>query len=362
MILSVLSRYGRLGASSRLRMMQYFDCMRGAGITVVHHALLGDDYLLRRYAKQRAYGTVVRGYAARVAAMRASSRSDLIWLEKEALPWIPFGLERALLPRDVPVVLDIDDAIFHQYDLHAGWLGRKVLGTKLDRLMAVSRLVMAGSGYLGARARTAGAAWVEHVPTVVDLKKYPSVPRADVRRREVVVGWIGSPATAHYLDALAPVMRAVCDRWAVRCIAVGARPDQVAKTPFQAVTWTEATEAQILRDFDIGIMPLPDAPWERGKCGYKIIQYMACRVPVVASAVGANCDIVRDGVTGYLVQSDAEWQLRLEELIQDAGKRERMGNEGRALVEREYCLTAIAPRIVALLTRASLAQHASESR
>lgn len=353
MILSVLSRYGRLGASSRLRMMQYFECLREAGVTVVHHPLLEDEYLLRRYAKRGAHGAIVSGYAARVAAMRASSRCNLIWLEKEALPWVPFALEHALLPRDVPVVIDIDDAIFHQYDLHAGWFGRRLLGTKLDRLMARSRLVMAGSEYLGARARAAGCAWIERVPTVVDLTRYPSVPKADARRQTILVGWIGSPATAHYLKAITDVMRAVGRGRAVRCVAVGARPDQVAMTPFEAVTWTEATEAQILRDMDIGIMPLPDAPWERGKCGYKLIQYMACAVPVVAAAVGANCEIVRDGVTGYLVRADAEWQMRLEELIEDAGKRERMGNEGRALVEREYCLSALAPRVVSMLMKAS---------
>jgi hypothetical protein len=334
-------------------MMQYFQCVKEAGFTVVHHALLGDEYLHRRYAKRSAYGAIIRGCAARVAAMRASGRSDLIWLEKEALPWVPFELERALLPRDVPVVLDIDDAIFHQYDLHAGRLARRLLGTKLDRLMAGCRLVMAGSEYLGARARAAGSAWVELVPTVVDLNRYPATSKTVARRQAVVIGWIGSPATAHYLDAIAPVMRTVRERWAVRCIAVGARPDQVAGTPFEAVAWTEESEAQLLGELDIGIMPLPDAPWERGKCGYKIIQYMACRVPVVASAVGANCDIVREGVTGYLVQSEAQWRARVEELIQDAGKRERMGNEGRALVEREYCLQAIAPRVVSLLKRAS---------
>lgn len=355
MIVSVLSRYGRLGASSRLRMMQYFECLGRAGITVVHHAILGDEYLLRRYAERSAYTAIVRGYATRVAAMRAARTSDLIWLEKEALPWLPFELEHALLPRDVPFVVDIDDAIFHQYELYAGWFGRRFLGTKLGRLMAASRLVMAGNGYLGARARAAGSAWVEHVPTVVDLKRYPSVPKTAARRQEVVIGWIGSPATAHYLRAVTPVMRAVRDRRAVRCIALGARSDQVAGTPFEAIRWTEASEAQILGDLDIGIMPLPDAPWERGKCGYKIIQYMACRVPVVASAVGANCDIVRNGVTGYLVQSDAEWQMRLEDLIQNAQKREQMGDEGRALVEREYCLDAMGPRVVALLTKASRA-------
>lgn len=353
MILSVLTRYGRLGASSRLRAMQYFEYLEDAGITIVHHALLGNEYLVRRYAKRRAYRAIVQAYAGRVAAMLASSNSDLIWLEKDALPWVPFKLEQALLPRDVPFVVDIDDAIFHRYDLHPEPLVRRFLGAKLDRLMSMSRLVMAGSEYLGARARAAGCPWVERVPTVVDLKRYPSAPRARLRRQEVVIGWIGSPATAHYLQAVVPAIRALGRRWAVRCLAVGARPDQVEHTPFEPVRWTEDTEAQILMDLDIGIMPLPDAPWERGKCGYKIIQYMACRVPVIASAVGANCDIVRDGVTGYLVRSDAEWQMRFEELIQDAGKRERMGHEGRVLVEREYCLSTVAPRIVSLLRKAA---------
>src|SRR5690606_9194210 len=122
-------------------------------------------------------------------------------------------------------------------------------------------------------------------------------PRAPLPRKNDVVtfGWIGSPVTADYLRILAPVLHKLAETRSIRCIAVGARPDQVVGTPFEAVPWSEDAEVDLVRGFDVGVMPLPDEPWERGKCGYKLIQYMACGLPVVASAVGVNREIVIPG-------------------------------------------------------------------
>jgi len=119
--------------------------------------------------------------------------------------------------------------------------------------------------------------------------------------------------------------------------------------PVEARSWSEASEVAEIQQFDIGIMPLPDEPFERGKCGYKLIQYMACGKPVVASPVGANTSIVRDGIEGFLASTDAEWMQLLGILCDDNALRQRMGAAGRVRVEAEYSLQVAAPHLERLL-------------
>ena len=117
--------------------------------------------------------------------------------------------------------------------------------------------------------------------------------------------------------------------------------------------WDEATETGEIGKFDVGIMPLPDNPWERGKCGFKLIQYMACGKPVVASPVGVNREIVVDGVNGFLASSHDEWVRALERLKSDPELRRTMGANGRRMVEEKYCLQVTAPRLHRLLLEAA---------
>ncbi len=156
---------------------------------------------------------------------------DAVWVEKEALPWLPFWAERWLLNGPSRLVLDYDDAVFHRYDRHSNPLVRHALGHKLGRLMQRADLITAGNEYLTERARTAGCRNVQWLPTVIDLERYPAA-RPGVHAGPVVVGWIGSPSTAGYLravnDALAPLQAAGL----IRCVAIGARPEQVSGTVF----------------------------------------------------------------------------------------------------------------------------------
>jgi glycosyltransferase involved in cell wall biosynthesis len=115
------------------------------------------------------------------------------------------------------------------------------------------------------------------------------------------------------------------------------------------VPWTEASEVAALQACDIGVMPLDDSPWERGKCGYKLIQYMACGLPVVASPVEVNMEIVRPEKNGYLAQTDDEWVEALGKLLSDAALRQKMGKAGRERVEKEYCIQQTAPRLTQML-------------
>jgi glycosyltransferase involved in cell wall biosynthesis len=339
----MLTRYGSLGASSRVRELIYEPWLTARGLSVATQPLLPDSYLQRLYAgRGRSRFEVAAAYARRLAYLLGAVRPAVVWLEKELWPFLPSWVERLLLAR-VPYVVDIDDAVFHTYDEHRSVLVKRILGDKIDALFKRSALVTAGSAYLAKRAAAAGARWIEPVPTVVDLRDYgPSEPQ---QGGELTFGWIGSPSTQGHLGALAPVLAELANDAQSRLVSIGTRfPANLFERHEQQI-WRRETEAAQIARFDIGIMPLPDEPFERGKCGYKLIQYMAAGVPVVASPVGANKDIVRHGENGFLAGTPAEWRAALTALKQDAGLRHRMGAAGRLMVERQYALQVTGPKI-----------------
>jgi glycosyltransferase involved in cell wall biosynthesis len=141
----------------------------------------------------------------------------------------------------------------------------------------------------------------------------------------------------------------VIDKHAALIIAIGPKPEQLQHFPIEVRPWAENTEVAEIQQFDIGIMPLADTVWERGKCGYKLIQYMACGKPVVASPVGVNKLIVRHGMNGFLARTDSEWFDALDALCQDAALRKRMGNNGRKVMEQNYSLQITAPKLTDLI-------------
>jgi len=272
-------------------------------------------------------------------------------VEKEIWPWMPWLLDRLLSPSNKPIIADYDDAVFHRYDLHPSPVIRALLGRKLDRFMASVDTVVAGNEYLRDRAVRAGCKNVEIIPTVVDLDRYPTPsPRDDVGT--VKIGWIRSPNTAKYISIVAPVIERLAAEYDIDCVAVGAREDQVERMPIRAEPWQEEFEVDILSGFDIGIMPLEDTPWEQGKCGYKLIQYMACGMPVMASPVGVNRNLVVQGRNGFLAATAEHWYSGLRELIENAQLRRRMAAEGRQLVEMQYNAQRQLPRLISLFERA----------
>ena len=347
-----LTRYGRLGASSRQRCVLYVDALAAAGVESRVCPFFGDDYVRRLYSGDAAsIVTVLRAYASRLCALLRIRGYDLLWLEKEALPWVPAWLELSFFKAaGAKIVVDYDDALFHAYDQHRNWLIRKLLGSKIDRIMASADLVCVGNSYIGHRAKAAGANKIAELPTVVDLRLYPvrrSGPSSE--KRPFTLGWIGSPVTSSYLDLLRPALAELERRLQFRFVLIGAAPGALADFPVERVTWSAETEAAELACCDVGVMPLPDLPWERGKCGYKLIQYMASSLPAVASPVGANCDIVVPGETGFLAANDADWLSSLLQLAREPGLRRRMGAAGRRRVEKYYSLEVRGPELIELL-------------
>jgi glycosyltransferase involved in cell wall biosynthesis len=346
-----LTRYGRLGASSRQRCYAYLNSLRAAGVEAHVSPFLGDDYVGRlNSGRAISLATVFRAYTCRLFSLLQSHRYDLLWIEKEALPWIPAWAELGILRLTAgPIIIDYDDAIFHRYDQHSSGVVRRLLGRKIDRVMAAADLVAVGNGYLGLRAREAGAREIAEIPTVVDLRHYTERRANSVRDvGTFTLGWIGSPLTSVYLEWLRPALGELASRIPFRIILVGASPTALAGLPVERVAWSPATEAAQLARFDVGLMPLPDLPWERGKCAYKLIQYMASWLPVIASPVGANRDIVVPGETGFLAGTDADWVSSLSLLAENPELRRRIGSAGRRRAEERYSLEATAPKMIDL--------------
>jgi len=343
----VLTRYSRLGASSRLRFYQYLPYLNELGWTITIEPLLEDNYIADLYNnRSRDYRLIFTSYWRRLKVLTTSSRYDILWIEKELFPMLPSWFEELLGIFKIPYVVDFDDAIFHNYDLNPRWLVRLCLGNKIDKVMKKAALVIAGNEYLANRARQAGTKRVEIVPTVIDINKYePMYERNDV----FTVGWIGSPATSKYLDLIKSPLEKFnkCNHY--KLVLVGAGSFHANNVTIENRLWSEDTEVRDIQSFDVGIMPLPDDPWERGKCGYKLIQYMACGKPVIASPVGVNNDIVESGINGYLAHDEDEWVEAFRAIHDYPNMALKMGKQNREKIEKSYCIQVVANEIEALL-------------
>lgn len=322
-----------------------------AGVEVETNALISDNLLKGKYSFGRYQRwELCRAYVSRVLLLLFRRHEfDLVWMEIEALPGLPLWLERWLL-RGSKIVLDYDDAVFHRYSSHPSFFIRWLLRGKLKSLMRTSTCTIVGNAYLAAYARTAGAPEVTVLPTVVDLTRYREESRRELAERSTLrIAWIGSPATVHYLDNITEALQAISREFDMSVRIIGGACVSMPGIPTETVEWSEASEIQLLRECDIGIMPLLDAPFERGKCGYKLIQYMALGLPVVASPVGVNTDIVRPGENGYLATSNEDWFESLRFLLASPSERRNLGERGRQLVEQHYSLQIRGPELVALL-------------
>jgi glycosyltransferase involved in cell wall biosynthesis len=342
----LLSRYGPLGSTSRVRFYQYLPYLARHGISVDVRPLLADAYVRNLYAgRSQSLIFLMRAYLGRLRALLQQRPYDLIWVEKEALPWLPAWIEMLFKGR-TPWVVDYDDAAFHRYDQHRSVWVRRLLGKKIDVVMARADQVVAGNAYLARRAERAGAQQIARLPSVIDLDRYAEA--ASDSDTPFTIGWIGAPVTAPYLKRIAASLAKAGAR-AAQLHLIGSGPIELPGIPTEIIEWQEATETEAIARLDVGIMPLPDEPFERGKCGYKLIQYMACGLPVVASPVGVNSEIVRHGENGFLAEGAAEWDAALSQLQADPALRRRLGQAGRADIAATFTLEVNAPKLLAIL-------------
>jgi glycosyltransferase involved in cell wall biosynthesis len=285
------------------------------------------------------------------------------WLERRrelaaarlvVLSKINLGLgEAALLGRwSRRTVLDFDDAIYLRRPRALGELpGRSALrGAKFDRTCSASWLVLAGNDTLAERARARGRR-VEVVPTSVDVEAFPAEPAP--RRGDTVV-WIGRPENLVYLELVRPALAVLAREFpGLTLRVVSSEFPEWPEVRIERVPWSEAGEAAALASADVGVMPLFDDGWTRGKCAFKLLQYMAASLPAVASPVGANREVVVAGETGYLAAAPEEWTAHLREILTAPERAAAMGRAARASVARRFDRRATVERVVGLLREAA---------
>jgi hypothetical protein len=209
--------------------------------------------LMARYSGAAIWQTAARAYARRLYRLLSLGRYDLLWIEKEALPFLPAGFERFLFG-SIPYVIDIDDAWFFKYSNHRLHPIRHLLGGKFGELVRRSALTIVGNSYLGAWAKANGAPVVQLLPTVVDIVHYPPRPPAAA---PFTIGWIGTPMTVRYLEHIAEPLRQICDGRTARLRIIGDTNFRLPGVACVNDAWQEATEAELISQCHIGIMPAP---------------------------------------------------------------------------------------------------------
>jgi glycosyltransferase involved in cell wall biosynthesis len=339
------TRYGRLGASSRLRLLQYAPALERFGIECTTRPFLSDAYVEALYGKGSRLTPALAAYGRALGLARAIRAHELIWIEKELLPFLPASLERALLG-EKKFILDFDDAWFLRYQTGKSLPARWLLGEKFTDLVRRAALTVVANETLQAWAVGQGAREVLLLPTVVDLAHYPVLPEP---AGPFTVGWIGTPVTAPYLQAIEAPLRRLAGEQPLELLIIGAPDLRVPGVICRHLPWSENAEGALLGQCHVGVMPLSDDAWSRGKSGYKLVQYMAAGRATVASPVGANRTIVVDGITGMLASDAEQWFVALRRLRDDQGLRSRMALAARARVAGDYALSGTAPRLAAAM-------------
>lgn len=344
----LLTKYGQLAASTRYRYLQFQAHLQSVGIHCHLSPLLDNDYLRGMFAGKPPLGPAAKAFVRRTWAVLTARRYDKVVVHCEAQPYLPPVLEWLLIKIGVPYVYDFDDAIFHQYDAHPSAVVRRLFSGKIRRVIRGATAVIAGNEYLASYARQANSN-VTIIPTVVDTTRYVPASGPHARDDRLVIGWVGSPSTATFVLDRVDALRNVCRDTGARLVLVGSGPVSLPGVPVEIRPWREETEVEDIQAFDIGIMPIPDTPWARGKCGFKLIQYMACGLPVVASPVGVNSEIVDEGRSGYLAAGDEQWVAALSALATNPARRRQFGVVGREKVVRRYSVDVAAPLLAAAL-------------
>lgn len=343
------------GASNRVRVEQYLPYLEREGITYRMRPFTNNRFFRilyepRRYA-EKAFWFVICSIN-RILDLLRALKYDVIFIHREAYPFGGPFFESILRKMRKPIVFDFDDAIFLPNTSRENvYIERLKNPDKTARIIANSAHVIAGNRYLGDFALKFNRN-VTIIPSCADTERYrPQPEKPD--SKSIVIGWVGSATTRNFLYELKDVFEEIARRYDNAVFKfVGARFPAGSIRNIANRTWSLESEADEIQSFDIGIMPMPDNEWTRGKCGFKIILYMACGLPVVSSPVGVNKEIIREGVNGFLAGTNDEWIEKLSKLIEEPELRKSLGMSGRRTVEEAYSIRRYAPNFIKVLNDA----------
>jgi glycosyltransferase involved in cell wall biosynthesis len=345
----------------RFRLEQWAPLLKERGIEIDYRSFETErlhDILYKPGRTASKVGLILGALGARLSDARRARDYDLVYVFREAALLGPPVFERLVAWSGTPMVFDFDDAVFVPYVSPSnGYLSYLKFPGKTRAICRMSTHVIAGNPYLADYARQVNDR-VTIVPTTIDTDKYTVGPR---RTEGVpVVGWSGSYSTVQHLDTLRGALQRLAREVPFRLRVIGTPEYHLDGVEVEALPWRSETEVADLKRMDVGIMPLPDDKWSKGKCGLKALQYMALGIPTVCSPVGVNTDIVQDGENGFIAGTEDEWVEKLATLLRSVELREQLGLAGRATVESRYSARVQAPRVCHIFE--SVAEAGSKGR
>ena len=333
---------------SRFRIFQYLPYFDRADINCTVSSSLNKQEYMYLYNTQRTSVAkeiliFIKSTIKQILQLFKIRLYDAILINKETIIWGGPWIEKYIVQRGIPVIYDFDDAV---------WLPttgiidmpktiKKILKSekKFDEIIRFATHVVAGNSYLAEHAGVLNKNTCI-IPTVVDTDYYMPAEKIKKHNQNIIIGWTGSMSTSPYLKLLNNVWKRLPANCELRIIGGMYEPEGIK---IKNIKWQLNTELNEIGLFDIGIMPLIDDEWAKGKCGLKAIEYMAMGIPCVASPVGVNTEIIRDGFNGFLAYDEEEWVKKLSLLIENPDIRQGLGNAGRKTVEEKYSVKAWAP-------------------
>jgi len=333
--------------SQRYRLEQWEPLLREHGVEITYapfedeelHALVYESGMIGKKAR-----LVGRGLGRRLSLIRKVKDYDLVYILREAALLGPPVFERLIHQRDVPIVFDFDDAVFVSYRSPSnGYLSYLKFASKTKTICRIASHVMVGNPYLAEYARQVNDR-VTVIPSTINTERYQAPP-AKNSSGPLVIGWTGSHSTVQHLDTLRSALKKLAQRESFRLRVIGTPKYECPTVEVEAMRWRAETEPEDLSVIDIGVMPLPDDRWSKGKCGMKALQFMAMGIPTICSPVGVNTDIIQDDQNGFIAASEDEWVEKLSRLLRSRELRQRLGQAGRATVEQKYSAITQAPRV-----------------
>ena len=327
----------------RFRHEQYLSHLEANGWECVVSNIIGvqeDKVLYKKGNALKKAAAMRKARKIRRIDAKRAAEFDVVFLFREALMTGSIAYERSIKAVGPKIIYDFDDAIWIQSVSEANkkwrWLKDP---NKTAKLIALSDVVFAGNRYLSDYASTYNSN-IKVFPTTIDTAEYVIGDRK--ARDKVVIGWSGSITTIQHFEFAIPILKRIQEKFGDKVefsvIGDGTYVNETLK--IKGAPWQKHTELSDLQNMDIGIMPLPDNEWARGKCGLKGLQYMGVGVATVMSPVGVNAEIIQDGQNGFLASEVDEWVSKLSALIEDKAFRDKIGAAGRQTVEEKYSVNA----------------------
>jgi glycosyltransferase involved in cell wall biosynthesis len=339
------TKYTEAGPSSRYRSYQYKNYLETNGFEVITYALFPTKYIHDLYGKgKKNWLILIPRYIQRFFQLMMLRDYDILFVEYELFPFLPFFLETIVLFGKKNIVLDYDDATFHTYDKSQSKLVQFICGKKIYQLVAKASLVIAGSPYL-TEVLSKYNNNVTEIPTSISYKRYQqsSAPVIKPKNEIFKIGWVGSKNTSVNILPLKEVFLELQKKYTIELCLVGFDKKLLAQLEgvnCRYIEWNAENEVNTIYSFDVGIMPLEDKKFNYGKCGFKLIQYMACGIPTISTPLPANVKINRDNHNLFAINNE-EWLAAFEACIgQKENLKKSVGEKNREIVKQFYCTEA----------------------